>query len=83
MEEIEGIPHADASDKEIKELIERLKVFKEDEFADLLHQCHNVIRNRENTTLRRPSTKSPRFCSSRLCRTRTQGQAEAEESVHC
>ena len=47
MEEIDGIPHADATDKEIKELIERLKVFKEDEFADLLHQCHNVIRNRE------------------------------------
>jgi type I restriction enzyme M protein len=47
VEEIEGIPHADASDKEIKELIDRLKVFKEDEFADLLHQCHNVIRNRE------------------------------------
>ncbi len=22
-------------------------MFKEDEFADLLHQCHNVIRNRE------------------------------------
>ena len=25
----------------------KLKVFKEDEFANLLHQCHNVIRNRE------------------------------------
>ncbi|MBI4633047.1 MAG: N-6 DNA methylase [Deltaproteobacteria bacterium] len=47
VEEIDGIPHADATDKEIKELIGRLKVFKEDEFADLLHQCHNVIRNRE------------------------------------
>lgn len=47
VEEIDGIPHADATEKEIKELIERLKVFKEDEFADLLHQCHNVIRNRE------------------------------------
>lgn len=47
VEEIDGLPHADATDKEIKELIERLKVFKEDEFADLLHQCHNVIRNRE------------------------------------
>lgn len=47
VEEIDGIPHANATDKEIKELIERLKVFKEDEFADLLHQCHNVIRNRE------------------------------------
>lgn len=47
VEEIDSIPHADATDKQIRELIERLKVFKEDEFADLLHQCHNVIRNRE------------------------------------
>lgn len=46
-DEIEDIPHADATDKEIEEIISRLKVFKEDEFADLLHQCHNVIRNRE------------------------------------
>lgn len=45
--EIENIPHADASDKEVAELVAKLKVFKEDEFADLLHQCHNVIRNRE------------------------------------
>lgn len=47
IEEIEDIPHADATDKEIEELISKLKVFREDEFADLLHQCHNVIRNRE------------------------------------
>jgi type I restriction enzyme M protein len=47
LEEIENIPHADASDKEILELLKRLKIFKEDEFANLLHQCHNVIRNRE------------------------------------
>lgn len=47
IEEIENIPHADASDKEIKDLLEKLRVFKEKEFADLLHQCHNVIRNRE------------------------------------
>jgi type I restriction enzyme M protein len=47
LEEIENIPHANASDKEVKELLSRLKIFKEDEFADLLHQCHNVIRNRE------------------------------------
>ena len=47
LEEIENIPHADASDKEIEVLIAKLKTFKEDEFADLLHQCHNVIRNRE------------------------------------
>jgi len=46
-EEIENIPHADASDKEVEELVARLKTFREDEFAELLHQCHNVIRNRE------------------------------------
>ena len=47
-EEIEDIPHAEASDREIEELIKKLKTFKEDEFADLLHSCHNVIRNREH-----------------------------------
>ncbi|HOX84794.1 MAG TPA: N-6 DNA methylase [bacterium] len=47
LEEIENIPHADATDKQIEELLTRLKTFKEDEFANLLHQCHNVIRNRE------------------------------------
>jgi type I restriction enzyme M protein len=47
LEEIEDIPHADATDKEIEKLLEKLKAFKEDEFADLLHQCHNIIRNRE------------------------------------
>lgn len=46
-EEIENIPHGDASDKEIQELLSKLRVFKEREFADLLHQCHNIIRNRE------------------------------------
>jgi type I restriction enzyme M protein len=48
IEEIEDIPHANASDKDIEDLIKKLKVFKEDEFADLLHQCHNIIRNREH-----------------------------------
>jgi type I restriction enzyme M protein len=47
-EEIENIPTADASDLVIDELIKKLKTFKEDEFADLLHQCHNVIRNRDH-----------------------------------
>jgi type I restriction enzyme M protein len=47
LEEISNVPHADATDKEIEELLSKLKTFKEDEFADLLHQCHNVIRNRE------------------------------------
>lgn len=48
LEEIENIPHAEASDAEIEKLLKRLKTFKEDEFADLLHSCHNVIRNREH-----------------------------------
>lgn len=48
LEEIENIPHADDSDKQIEELLKKLKVFKEHEFADLLHKCHNVIRNREH-----------------------------------
>ena len=47
LEEIEDIPHADATNKQIEQLLTRLKTFKEDEFAGLLHQCHNVIRNRE------------------------------------
>ena len=47
IEEIENIPHADSTDKEIEDLFSKLRVFKEKEFADLLHQCHNVIRNRE------------------------------------
>lgn len=47
-EEIENIPHADASDKDIQELIAKLRIFKEDEFAELLHECHNVLRNREH-----------------------------------
>ena len=47
IEEIENIPHGGASDRAIKELLSKLRVFREKEFADLLHQCHNVIRNRE------------------------------------
>ena len=47
IEEIENIPHGGASDKHINELLSKLRAFKEKEFADLLHQCHNIIRNRE------------------------------------
>ena len=47
IEEVENIPDANATDQQIEQLLTRLKTFKEDEFADLLHQCHNVIRNRE------------------------------------
>jgi len=46
--EVKDIPHADASDKEIKELLSHLKPFEGKEFADLLHQCHNIIRNNEH-----------------------------------
>ncbi|WP_448140261.1 N-6 DNA methylase [Sphingopyxis fribergensis] len=46
-EEIENIPHGDASDKDIDELLSKLRAFTEREFADLLHKCHNIIRNRE------------------------------------
>ena len=47
VEEIENIPHGGASDRDVEELLSKLRVFREKEFADLLHQCHNVIRNRE------------------------------------
>ena len=46
-DEIEDIPKANATNKEIEELLSKLKVFKEEEFAKLLHECHNIIRNRE------------------------------------
>lgn len=46
--EIKDIPHAGASNKDIDEILKSLRTFREDEFADLLHQCHNVIRNREH-----------------------------------
>lgn len=46
-EEIENVPHVDASDKDIAELLSKLRAFKEKEFADLLHKCHNIIRNQE------------------------------------
>jgi len=46
-DEIANIPHAAATDREIEELLAKLRIFKEDEFAKLLHDCHNVIRNRE------------------------------------
>lgn len=46
-DEIANIPHADDTDAQVEKLLTQLKLFKEDEFAELLHQCHNVIRNRE------------------------------------
>jgi len=46
--EVKDIPHASDSDKEIEALLTQLKPFEGKEFADLLHQCHNVIRNNEH-----------------------------------
>ncbi|MEJ7663384.1 MAG: hypothetical protein WKG07_29490 [Hymenobacter sp.] len=36
-QEIENIPHADDSEKEIKELLKKLRVFREEELAVVLH----------------------------------------------
>jgi len=46
--EVKDIPRADASDRDIQELLDQLKPFEGKEFADLLHQCHNIIRNNEH-----------------------------------
>ncbi len=47
LQEIGAVPKAGDSDKEIENITKQLKVFKEDQFARLLHKCHNIIRNRE------------------------------------
>lgn len=46
-QEIANIPNNHDSDKEIQKILDSLVVFKEDEFANLLHKCHNIIRNIE------------------------------------
>jgi type I restriction enzyme M protein len=46
-EEIENIPHAQATEKEIAERYAKLKTFKEKEFKQALEACHNIIRNNE------------------------------------
>ena len=49
LQEVAAVPRASEAgdDKKIKELSAQLKTFREREFADLLHKCHNIIRNRE------------------------------------
>lgn len=47
IQEIANIPNNHDSDKEIQKILDSLMVFKEDEFANLLHKCHNIIRNIE------------------------------------
>ena len=46
-QEITDIPKNNANDKEIEKLKNDLVVFKEDEFASLLHKCHNIIRDND------------------------------------
>lgn len=46
-EEIANIPENNATQKDIDKLYNDLVVFKEDEFANLLHACHNTIRNND------------------------------------
>lgn len=47
IQEIANIPKNNDSEKEIQKILDSLVVFKEDEFANLLHKCHNIIRNIE------------------------------------
>lgn len=47
IQEIANIPKNNDSDKDIQKMLDSLVVFKEDEFANLLHKCHNIIRNIE------------------------------------
>ncbi|OOX93512.1 N-6 DNA methylase [Campylobacter coli] len=44
-QEISNIPANNANEKDIDKLYNDLVAFKEDEFAALLHRCHNIIRN--------------------------------------
>lgn len=46
-EEIENIPHNNSTEKEIKLLFSKLKVFREKEFKQALETCHNIIRNND------------------------------------
>lgn len=46
-QEIANIPTNNASDKDIDKLLKDLVVFKEDEFAEILSQCHDCIRDND------------------------------------
>lgn len=46
-QEIANIPENNASDKDIDKLLKDLVVFKEDEFAKVLKECHNYIRDND------------------------------------
>lgn len=46
--EVADIPHMGDSRETVEKLLEQLRTFRENEFATLLHECHNVIRNRDH-----------------------------------
>ena len=47
IQEIANIPENNASDKDIDKLLKDLVAFKEDEFAKILWECHNSIRDND------------------------------------
>lgn len=47
LDEISDIPKKNSSEGEIEEILKQTKVFSRREFTNLLHECHNVIRNRD------------------------------------
>lgn len=47
LKEIEDIPVNGINDIELEKLYNKLKELREDEFANILSKCHNIIRNRE------------------------------------
>ena len=46
-DELADIPHRDSAHTHIQALLNSPRTFKEGDFATLLHNCHNIIRNRE------------------------------------
>ncbi len=47
-EEVANIPEAGDTDERIRDLMSAQKTFNDRDFAKLLHDCHDIIRNREH-----------------------------------
>ena len=75
-------PMPTRADKEIRKILERLKVFKEDEFANLLHECHNVIRNREKKDPAAAFDEIAKILFVKVCVERELRETPAPEHVH-
>jgi len=45
--EISNVPTPTQATRKLRKLLSKLKVFKEEEFADLLHQCTSYSQPRE------------------------------------